>query len=105
MSFQFVKSAQSVAFYYFQRLFSLITRTRAKSSRAAASGSALFMMAETTAMPSMGLPFKTSMFPAFKPPMATTGIGTLRQTSFRRETGVSTVFTFVVVGKIAPVPR
>ena len=29
----------------------------------------------------------------------------LRQTSFRRETGVSTVFTFVVVGKIAPVPR
>ena len=56
------------------------------------------MMAETTAMPAIGLSHKMSILPAFKPPIATTGIGTARQTSFSLETGVRIVLTLVVVG-------
>ena len=37
--------------------------------------------------------------------MATTGMGTVRQISFNVSTGVILVVTWVVVGKIAPVPR
>ena len=72
---------------------------------AAAAGSAAFITAETTATPAIGLSDSTSMLSAFSPPIATTGIGTARQTSFSTETGVTLVVTCVVVGKIAPVPR
>ena len=49
-------------------------------------------------MPLMGLSASTSMLSAFRPPMATTGIGTARHTSFSTETGVTLVVTWVVVG-------
>ena len=64
----------------------------------AARGSSAFITAETTAMPAIGLFASTSILSAFKPPIATTGIGTARQISFSVETGVSLVVTCVVVG-------
>ena len=67
--------------------------------------SAAFITAETTATLATGLSDSTSMLSAFRPPIATTGIGTARQTSFSTETGATLVVTCVVVGKIAPVPR
>ena len=72
---------------------------------AAARGSSAFITAETMATPAIGLCASTSILSAFRPPMATTGMGTARQISSSVETGVSLVVTWVVVGKIAPVPR
>ena len=56
------------------------------------------VIADTTAMPSAPLPFKISRLERFRPPMATTGIGTALQIADNVETSVSTVVTLVVVG-------
>ena len=63
------------------------------------------MITETAQMPAVPLPFRTWMFSLFSPPMALTLIGTALTISLSVSTEVRTVFTFVVVGKIAPTPR
>ena len=56
--------------YYFSSF------TCAFSFCAASFGCSAFMIADTTAIPSMFPPFSTSIFPSFSPPIATAGIGT-----------------------------
>ena len=68
------------------------------NSRAFFCGSSAFMIADTTAIPLMPAPSSTSIFPAFNPPIATAGIATASQISFKVETFVRIVTTLVVVG-------
>lgn len=49
------------------------------SPSAASLGFFAFIIAETTAIPAIGLFFNTSIFPSFSPPIATTGSGTAWQ--------------------------
>lgn len=72
---------------------------------AAASESEAAIRAVTTATPSAPVPRKISKFSLFNPPIATTGIDTAFRISASVSGFVSTVFTFVVVGYIAPTPR
>ena len=79
--------------------YSFLNSSKAcRSPAAAALGSADFMMAETTQMPAMGMPFSTPRLSRFSPPMAFTGMGTALQISPRVSVEVMTVTTLVVVG-------
>ena len=56
------------------------------NSEAAFSGFSSFIIAETTAIPSIGLFFKTSQLSLFNPPIARTGISTALQISAEAST-------------------
>ena len=61
-------------------------------------GFCAFIIADTTQIPAIGIPFKISIFSLLSPPIALAGIGTLLQISFNVSVEVNTVLTFVVVG-------
>ena len=56
------------------------------------------MIADTTHIPAIGMPERTSKLEEFSPPIAFTGMGTAAHISLRVSVDVSTVLTFVVVG-------